>query len=350
MNKMLSKTVNKAPLLSILMGVIVVISIVLTAIFGISYGATLRSANTLTVTVNQSFYNQKLNEVKDVCESEFEKQGLKVEYMQSSLLGTDGEIIYYFQAGKQTKTLVETAKAKLTTTFAEKTNETTGAWKDSLVEISVTTATDTLQVQLPVARLILSGCAILLSAVLVFGYVSLRKGLTTGLTAGISTFVGGTVSGAVIFLTRLPVTNSTLYVFGLATLLTAVLSTLSLNKIREVRLEKGEQTTEEDVVNATATKEVGIFTAVTAIALILIGAIATWITRWFSIGALIGLLISAFVAVVYAPALYVTLQKLADKRALANAQFGKQRAEKQAKKSARKNAENVVEVTQEDNQ
>ena len=92
MNKILSKTVNKATLISIVMAAVLVLSIVLTAIFGVSYAANLRDANTLTVTVNQSFYNKSLDKVKDVCNAEFAKRGLTVEYSEESLIGADGEI------------------------------------------------------------------------------------------------------------------------------------------------------------------------------------------------------------------------------------------------------------------
>ena len=111
---------------------------------------------------------------------------------------------------------------------------------------------------------------------------------------------------------------------------------LTLNKLRA---SKEEQTTAETVVNATAVKEMLTFAAVLGVALVLVGAVATWSTRWFAIAALVSLLVTAFIGLVYTPALYFLFKKNADKKALENAQYGKQRAEKIERKTAKKLAE-----------
>ena len=335
MNKILSKTVNKATLVSIVMAALLVLSIVLTAIFGVSYAATLRDANTLTVTVNQSFYNKSLDKVKNVCNTEFAKRGLTVEYSEESLIGADGEIIYYFTSGTQTK--VETAKTELEKTFAAKTDETNGEWKEDLVEISVSSATEKMQTQMPLWYAIRALIAVVVFAALAFGYASIRYGLVAGATTGISALCGAFLSAAVVLLTRMPITNSSLYIFGISAIATAVFTMLTLNKLRA---NKDEQTTVETVVNATAVKEILTFAAVLGVALVLVGAVATWSTRWFAIAALVSLVITTFIGLVYAPALYFLLKKGADKKALDNAKYGKQRIEKQERKAAKEVAEN----------
>lgn len=336
MNKILSKTVNKATLISIVMAVVVVLSIVLTAIFGVSYAATLRDANTLTVTVNQSFYNKRLDDVKSVCNAEFAKRGLTAEYSEESLVGADGEIIYYFASGTGVKTKVDTAKTELAKTFAAKTDETNGEWKTDLVEISVSTAVEDMQVQMPLWYALRALIAVVVFAALAFAYASIRYGLVAGATTGIATLCGSFLSAAVILLTRMPITNSTLYIFGVSAIASAVFTVLTMNK---VRAKKDEQTTAETVINATAVKEILTFTVVFGVALILVGAVATWSTRWFAIAALVSLLVTAFIGLVYTPALYFLFKKNADKKALENAQYGKQRAEKIERKTAKKLAE-----------
>ena len=332
MNKILSKTVHKAPLISIVMAVLLVLSIVLTAIFGVSYAATLRDANTVTVTVNQSFYNKSLDKVKNVCDAEFTKRGLKVEYSEESLIGADGEIIYYFSVDE--KTNVANAAAELDKTFDAKED---GDWKEDLVDISVSSATEMMQTKMPLWYALRALIAVVVFAALAFGYTAIRYGLVAGATTGISTLCGAFLSATVLLLTRLPIANSALYIVGVAAIATAVFTVLTLNKLRA---NKDEQTTAETVVNATAVKEILAFTIVLGVALILVGAVATWSTRWFAISALVALIITAFIGLVYAPALYFLLKKSADKKALDNAQYGKQRMEKQERKAAKTVLEN----------
>lgn len=343
MNKILSKTVNKATLMSIVMAAILVLSVILTAIFGVSYAATLRDANTLTVTVNQSFYNKSLDKVKGVCDAEFIQQGLTVEYSEESLVGADGEVVYYFSAGADVKTKVEAAKIGLANTFAAKQDETSGEWKEDLVEISVSTAVEDMQVQMPLWYALRALIAVVVFAALAFAYASIRYGLLAGITTGISTLCGAFLSAAVVLLTRMPITNSALYIFGISAIASAVFAVLTMNKLRA---KKDEQTTADLVVDSTAVKEILAFTMVFGAALILVGAVATWSTRWFAIAALVSLVITAFVGLVYAPALYFLFKENADKKSFKNAQYGKQRAEKQERKAAKKLAEIDVETEQ----
>ncbi len=339
MNKILSKTVNKETLMSIVMATLLVLSIVLTAIFGVSYAATLRNANTLTVTVNQSFYNKRLDDVKSVCDAEFNKQGLTVEYSEESLVGADGEVIYYFASGADVKAKVETAKGKLAEMFAAKTDETNGEWKEDLAEISVSAAQEDMQVQMPVWYALRALIAVVVFAALAFAYAAIRHGLISGITTGVSALCGAFLSAAVVLLTRMPITNSALYIFGISAIATSVFAMLTMNKLRA---KKDEQTTADLVVESTAVKEICTFSVVFGVALILVGAVATWSTRWFAIAALVSLVVTVFVGLIYVPALYWLLKKRSDKKAFDNAQYGKQRAEKQERKAAKKAAETVV--------
>lgn len=337
MNKILSKTVKKGGLLSILMAAIVVIGAVLTAIFGVPYAATLKDANTVTVTVNQAFYNQHLDLVEGVCDETFANCGLKAEYSEKSLNGADGEVIYYFAGGDDVAAKTQSAKEALRASFAEKTNETDGAWKEYVVEITVRTAKEAVQDGLPVWYFVRTLIAVVVFAALAFAYASVRFGWTCGITVGISTLCGAFVSAAVVLLARIPFTNSTLYVFGVSALLSAVFSVCNANKVRANK-------SDEDV---TATREIGATACTLGGALVLVGAIATWSTRWFAVAALVALIVTTFVGLVYSPALYTLCKKQADKKALENAQYGKQRAEKQERKAA-KNAAEQNQTTEEE--
>ena len=179
-------------------------------------------------------------------------------------------------------------------------------------------------------------------AVLAFAYTAIRYGLISGAVAGIATFVGGALSMAVILLTRIPVTNSTLYIAAIAAMITAVLTLLTLNKVRTSLQAEENQSAQELAINSVACKEILSFAVVAGVALVLVGAIATWSTRWFALAALIALIVTTAVALFYVPAMYVLFKGAADKKALENATYGKQLAAKRAAKAA-KNVEESVE-------
>ena len=343
MNKFISKTANKGLLLSVILAVVFAISIVITAVFGVSYGATLSDANTLTVTVNKTFYTSHEDDIKAVCQAEFSKQGISSSYSMSSLIGDDRELVYVFSAGEETQKKVNDAKAALKTTFENKTDKTNGAWKDYVVFITVTSASEDLLAQWPVSYVVRASIAVAVIAALAFVYTLIRYGLQAGAVAGIATFVGGVLSTAVVLLTRMPVTNSTLYIAAIAAIVTAMLTLLTMNKVRTNLQANSQLSAQELAENSVATKEILSFAVVTAVALVLIGAVATWATRWFALAALVALIVVTAVALLYVPALYVMFKGAADRKALENATYGKQLAAKRAAKAAEQATQENVE-------
>jgi hypothetical protein len=342
MNKLISKTANKGILLSIILAVVIALSVVVSAIFGVSYAATLSDANTLTVTVNKTFYTTHEDDIKAVCEAEFTKQGISDSYNMTSLIGDNRELVYVFSAGEETQKKVNAAKTALQATFENKTDVQNGAWKDNIVFITVTSASETLLANWPCSYVVRASIAVAVIAVLAFAYTAIRYGLISGAVAGIATFVGGALSMAVILLTRIPVTNSTLYIAAIAAMITAVLTLLTLNKVRTGLQAEENQSAQELAINSVACKEILSFAVVAGVALVLVGAIATWSTRWFALAALIALIVTTAVAFFYVPAMYVLFKGAADKKALENATYGKQLAAKRAAKAA-KNVEESVE-------
>ena len=343
MNKLISKTANKGVLLSIILAVVIALSVVVSAIFGVSYAATLSDANTLTVTVNKTFYTTHEDDIKAVCEAEFTKLGISDSYNMTSLIGDDRELVYVFSAGEEMQKKVNAAKTALKATFESKTDVENGAWKDDIVFITVTSASETLLANWPVSYVVRAIVAVAVIAVLAFAYIAIRYGLISGAVAGIATFAGGALSMAVILLTRIPVTNSTLYIAAIAAILTAVLTLLTLNKVRASLQSEEEQPAQALAENSVACKEILSFAAVAGVALVLVGAVATWSTRWFALAALIALIATTAVALFYVPALYSLFKGASDNKALKNATYGKQLAAKRAAKAAAKNAEESVE-------
>ena len=120
MNKLLGKTVKKVTLISAVLAIIFALAIVLTAILGINYGKSLENANTLTVKVNNFYFNDetKLSAVESVCETELDKLGINYE-QKGEMSGDESEIVYYFDE----EVNLTDAKTALQTAFAEMTKD-----------------------------------------------------------------------------------------------------------------------------------------------------------------------------------------------------------------------------------
>ncbi len=329
MNKILTKTVNKKSLMlmAVVMTILFAVAIVITALVGVSYNIVTDSSKTVTVSVNDYFYNTKLEAVEDVCYDEFDKQGMKVAYVYySELGGDDSEIVFVFNSSVG----VENAKTALAQTMAAKTAD--GAEWDGAI-ISVTSGSETIESGMPLSYAIRALVGVVVFAALAFAYVALRYRLHMGILAAIATVVGPVLAAVVTLITRIPLTNAVLYVFGVTALLSAVFTLLTLNKLRSNLKEgDGEQNLQETVVSCVASKEILGITVSLGVALVLVGAIATSIVRWFALVALIGLIAAAFVGLFFVPALYLPLRESADKRAANKPKNGYVGAKATAKK------------------
>ena len=302
MNKLCQKMKN-VTFLSVIMAIVLALSIAITAIFGVNYAATVNDQNTLTVTINSFFYNNRLDDVKDVCEKEFEKLSVAYTY-NGEMNGDECELVYVFD--KTAK--LDDVKTALKKAFAEKTKDG-GEW-DAFIE--VTTASETLQTNIPAGYIVRAAIAVAVFALLAFIYVALRYRLYMGVTVAIAIVLSAVMTSAVVLLARIPVTSSILYVAVISSVLAAIFTVFTLNKIRS---NKEEISAEEKVYASIATKEILAITAALGVALVLVGAIATWSVRWFAICALVSLLVSALIGLVFVPAVYLPMKKVEDKAA-----------------------------------
>ena len=306
MNKCCAKTVNKITLLSVILAIVVAVSIVITAIFGVNFAAKVNDNQTLTVTVNRYFYDNQLDKLESACDEEFAKQGLSVQYAyKGEMSGDECEIVYVFDKGAN----LTDAKAALKTAFAAKTADG-GEWDGAFIEVA--TGKEVVETKIPVAYVVRAAIAVAMFAVLAFIYVALRYRLYMGLTTATSALLAAIVSAAVILLARIPVTTAMLYAVVVSSMLAAVFVMLTMNKLRA---NMDETDAEEKIISSIATKEIAAITAALGVALVLVGAIATWTVRWFAVCALIALLVAALIGLCFAPAMYLPLQKAADKKA-----------------------------------
>lgn len=337
MNKIFKNTVNKITLISVIMGVLLALSLVFTGIFGANFAATSESGKTLTVTMNLYHYDNKLSEVQAVCQKEFKAQGVKAEYeYHGQMSGDECELVYVFDKDAN----LSKVKANLETTMANNTKKD-GVWDGAFV--TVATGVEKVSAEMPVSYIVRAAIAVVVFAVLAFGYVTLRYGFVYGLVEGVATLVGAIMSTAIVLLVRIPVTNSIVYVSAISALLTAVMTLFNFNKLRFNAKEGAKADSEEDtVVDGIATTETLGVAITLGTALVLVGAIATWNVRWFALSAILALIVVTAIALFFAPAMYFSVKTYADE---CNA--GKSKSGYVGAKPSKKKAEEKTEKTEE---
>lgn len=303
MNKLCQKMKN-VTFLSVIMAIVLALSIVITAIFGVNYAATVKDQNTLTVTVNSFFYNNRIDDVKAECEKEFKQLAVSYTY-NGEMNGDECELVYVFDKA----TNLDAVKTALKATFASKTQDG-GEWDGAFIDVS--TGKEVVQTNIPVGYTVRAAIAVAVFAVLAFVYVAIRYRLYMGVTVAIAIVLSAVMTAAIVLLTRIPVTSSILYVVVISSVLAAIFTVLTMNKIRS---NTDELSAEEKVYSSIATKEIAAITAALGASLVLVGAIATWSVRWFALCALVSLLVAALIGLVFVPAVYLPMKKAEDKAA-----------------------------------
>ena len=310
MNKLLTKTVKKGLLMTVVMAIVLAVAVVITALFGVNYAPTVRDSKTLTITVNTFFYETKLEEVESVCEDKFQQLKLNFKYEQKGKMsGDDCEIIYYFDKDAD----VAKAEEALSAAFDKKIAEETG-WGNAFITVSANS--ENVNTNIPVSYFVRAAIAVAVASVLAFIYVALRHKPYLGLVAGACALLGGLMTGAIVVLARIPFTVSTLQPIALAPILTAVLTVISINNLRaNMRAESAkDKSAEELVVSSWACKETLVLAVLLGGAILLTGVIATTAASWFAVVALIALAVSLFVSYLFAPAMTLALKVKADKK------------------------------------
>ncbi|MBQ8322650.1 MAG: hypothetical protein IJX91_01645 [Clostridia bacterium] len=328
MNKLLTKTVKKVTIMSIVIAVLLIASFLITFFVGANYGIATDDMATLTVTVDDYHFNNEASIVKveSVCETTFASPEVNVEpkITYRGEMSADSELVYAFEYG------TDLSKAK---TALKKAFETEQAKADSPIvaaEISVSTGSELLKAEIAWGYVWRAVGAAALFAVLAFVYVALRYRLNMGILTAVCALLAPALSAAIILLTRIPFTAASFYAMAISSMIATVFVLFNLNKLRAnlKSEEAADKSAEELIVSSTATKEITVFTAIMGVALILVGAIATAAVRYFALASLVSLIVAAFVGLVFAPALYLPMKKRADKKAEGVTASGYQGAKK----------------------
>ena len=329
------KKVRNVNILSIFIAAFLLIATALGVVLGVKgYGAFntskyLQDSKTLTISLSNYAYSSQLEDLEGYCEDIFNEKGVSYTYvMKGEMGGADSEVVYVFTKDVALEEVQKAVQDKFD-------NLKEGAWNGALVKVAV----NDLEVVNAVAEgYILRGViAAVVVAVLVFAYVFIRNNLNMAVTAGVSTLIGTALTVALAIFTRIPVTTSVAYVVVFGALLTAIVTVMTLGKLRDNE-KKEFATAEEYVEESIAVKEILLLTAVLGGVLVLVGGIAMPIVRWFALLALLAVIASAFVGLVFVPALYLPFKKAADNAPAKDGYIGAQKTSTRIKKIFTKKA------------
>ena len=353
MSKILTKTVKKATLWTVITAVILAVAVVIGCLFGFNKSATVSNSRMMTITVEQyGFYNEDLREeIEEQCEKVFKKLDMDFTYEMKGEMSGDSELVYMFKKSVSA-TKFATAEDSLQEIFD--TRYQTQGDKLEAIEVDVMGNADVEVIASTEKNFLLRGViAGVIFAVLAFAYVSLRFKLQMGILTAGSILVTMALTTALAVIARIPVTYSAIAVVAVSALVTAALVLLTLGKLRAKAKEATADAEEALLANAPE-KEILTVAACGGIALVVMGVIATTTVRWFAVLALLGLIASVFVSLIFAPSVYLPLKKIADKKAEKNTNYKGAKKKSKEKKAFVKAApveaktEEVVEETTEE--
>ncbi len=309
MNKKLTnRVIGKPFLLTLLLSLLVVAGIVVSAVFGLNKAATADDRQMLTVSMDSFVYETQLEKVEEIVDKHFDNYDYS---QQGAMSGASQEISYSFDPDEIfDDTALNALRAELEKAFPD-------------FEIRVSVSSERVVNAFPMSYLVRALIAGAVFCVLAFAYTSARHGLATGSAVSLGMWSAGALTFAVFALTRIPVTTSFTYVLFFALIVSAIASSFTFRKIGESYKSEADKelTVEDRTQKSVATKEILVFTVASAIALVLLGAIATNAMRMVALWSLIALVVSVFSAWIFAPSVFVPLKKLSDKKAANRARY-----------------------------
>lgn len=313
---------------------IIVVAAVLGAIFGVkgigtfNTSAVLDDAKTLTVSMNQHVYVNNLDKVENACEEVF--GDTKVVYqMKGEMSGDESEIVYVFNKDVNVSAFEKDLEAKFATLTAEGA-ELNGSF------ITVASNSEKSVEYLAKNYALRGAIAGLVLVALVYVYSAIRFGIGKGVAVALGTFFGLALTIAIVILTRIPVTASISYVFGMAALLSAITSVLSMNKI--AASEKSEECC------PCACKEITPIGLMTGFGLVVLAILGTKGVACFAWTSLIAVIVATFMGLQIVPDLYAPIKATADSKPDKDAYVGAVKTSTKEKKAFTKQETEVVPV------
>ena len=262
MNKILTKTVKKVTIWSAILAVILVAGIVLGAIFGFNKSLTVKDYSTVIVKMDKAepVKEATLKEICDAAINTVDGYDCRIESEGQKIV-----LVYVFDGDWTLQAEKQAVQAAIDAEMSGRLNGATG--------ISVLTGNEKVQAYMAKGTIVRGVIAAAVFAVLAFAYVSLRYKLRMGILTAVRSLIGGLVTGAILIVTRIPVTVSAVYVIAFGVILSALTTIFTCNNLR-VKEKEASESVEETVVASVAVKEIATLCIASATAMVLMGAIA----------------------------------------------------------------------------
>lgn len=318
MSKMM-KTIGKLKLWTLLGVVLIVAGIVIAAVFGFNADTTASDYKTLSVKLDSYETGARVERIDEICTGEIDKAGLTVLYSQKNEFSNSScEMLYVFSEDVTTEKLDALKNA---VSAVLETESEPGVLYNTFVY--ATAGDEVVSSVLPEGYLWRAALAAAVALVLEFVYVSVRYKLNMGVTATVSSLMAVLLTVALTALVRIPVTTSVAYAAAFAMLYSMATGLVIFSRMRSAFKsdEYKEKSAEEAIASSVPAKGILFFAAACAVALVLVGAIATAAVRWFAVTAFLGLLAATFSSLLFLPAMYLPLKKSADKKAALRARY-----------------------------
>ena len=318
MSKMM-KTIGKLKLWTLLGVVLIVAGIVIAAVFGFNADTTASDYKTLSVKLDSYETGARVERIDEICTGEIDKAGLTVLYSQKNEFSNSScEMLYVFSEDVTTEKLDALKNA---VSAVLETESGSGVLYNTFVY--ATAGDEVVSSVLPEGYLWRAALAAAVALVLEFVYVSVRYKLNMGVTATVSSLMAVLLTVALTALVRIPVTTFVAYAAAFAMLYSMATGLVIFSRMRSAFKsdEYKEKSAEEAIASSVPAKGILFFAAACAVALVLVGAIATAAVRWFAVTAFLGLLAATFSSLLFLPAMYLPLKKSADKKAALRARY-----------------------------
>lgn len=322
----MSKSCKKATLFTVILTVILAVALVIGVLFGVNKGATVGDSKTLTVSMDKIAYETDMfDDVKAECEKVFDGANVKYE-IRGEMDGYDREIVFVFDDDADVAAMQKTLNAR----FDELTKEGAQWYGYEFDVMGSTETTVDFVADGYVLRAIIAGVVF---AVLAFAYAWVRFKWNNGLVVMACTFFAMAGTAAIVILARIPATASSIYAIMVSAFFAATAALFNLNKLEAAKKseDSANKSSEELVSSTVAKKSILWVSGVSAVAILLVGAISGMANLWFAITSVIGIAVAAFLGLVYAPAVCAALMPVA-----AAKEAAKSNAYKGAKKTSTK--------------
>jgi hypothetical protein len=341
MNKLLTKTIGKWKLWTIITAIVLALGLILGCVFGANLTPTSDSTKNLVVHLESRATESVVEKIEYICQDAIGDLGLNTEYEYKGEIagGLETDFIYVFNKGVSEKKMAQLETAVEDAIAAER-EEAESVLKTVLVYVKVEDAQVSANLSKGyIWRAVLTGVVAIL---FVFIYSTIRHKWHLGGAVTLAALLTGLLQTALVMACRIPVEGSYAGVFVVGIVLGAVLANAFACAVKAAfkAEENAGKSVQEIVLAAIPCKEILLAGAALLAATILMGAIAVSVVCWAMLAAIVGVISALFVSLILLPAVYVPVREKVN-AVMAN------RARYDYKKGGKKKAEQAEEAQSE---